>query len=30
MFLVLVSMAMLYLFPGIGMWLPSELYGPRQ
>ena len=29
MFLVLVSMAMLYLFPGIGMWLPSELYGPR-
>ena len=30
MFLVLVSMAMLYLFPGIGMWPPSELYGPRQ
>ncbi len=30
MFLVLVAMAMLYLFPGIGMWLPSELYGPRQ
>ena len=30
MFLVLVSMAMLYFFPGIGMWLPSELYGPRQ
>jgi tripartite ATP-independent transporter DctM subunit len=29
MFLVLVSMAMLYLFPGIGLWLPSELYGPR-
>ena len=30
MILVLVSMAMLYFFPGIGMWLPSELYGPRQ
>ena len=29
MFLVLVSMAMLYLFPGIVMWLPSALYGPR-
>ncbi len=30
MFLVLIAMALLYFFPGIGLWLPSELYGPRQ
>jgi tripartite ATP-independent transporter DctM subunit len=27
MFLVLISMALLYVFPGIGLWLPAELYG---
>jgi tripartite ATP-independent transporter DctM subunit len=27
MFIVLIAMALLYIFPGIGMWLPSVIYG---
>ncbi|MDZ4735409.1 MAG: TRAP transporter large permease subunit [Rhodospirillaceae bacterium] len=27
MFIVLISMALLYIFPGIGLWLPGEVYG---
>jgi tripartite ATP-independent transporter DctM subunit len=27
MFIVIIAMALLYVFPGIGMWLPSVLYG---
>jgi TRAP-type mannitol/chloroaromatic compound transport system permease large subunit len=27
MFIVIVAMALLYVFPAIGMWLPSVLYG---
>ena len=27
MFIVIIAMALLYIFPGIGMWLPSVLYG---
>jgi TRAP-type mannitol/chloroaromatic compound transport system permease large subunit len=26
MYIVLVAMALLYIFPGIGLWLPSVLY----
>jgi TRAP-type mannitol/chloroaromatic compound transport system permease large subunit len=26
MFIVLIAMAMLYIFPGIGLWLPNYLY----
>jgi TRAP-type mannitol/chloroaromatic compound transport system permease large subunit len=27
MFIVIIAMALLYVFPEIGMWLPSVLYG---
>ena len=27
MFIVIIAMALLYIFPQIGMWLPSVLYG---
>ena len=27
MVIVLISMALLYIFPGIGLWLPGEVYG---
>jgi TRAP-type mannitol/chloroaromatic compound transport system permease large subunit len=27
MAIVIVAMALLYVFPGIGLWLPRELYG---
>jgi tripartite ATP-independent transporter DctM subunit len=27
MFIVLIAMTLLYMFPGIGMWLPSVIYG---
>ena len=26
MFIVLISMALLYIFPGIGLWLPNYIY----